>query len=389
MKTKITCILFLAFCLSLVGSGFGEIFISNAEFEDKPLEVGEFTYNIAPWQWADASGGWPAWIGYGYYGDEPEPWSPLLFTYGCTVYQPLSATYEDGGIYIYSLDVAVYYESDNWEFFLYDATAGDYSTPLISLASTDPGEARIPLLEWVHKSLTFVATSAEAGHQIGVGMSGWEWPMFDNVALEVPAGACLPDPYDGEINVLVNKTLSWHAGRDPNHPSLPNPDITSHELYMSSGSPTDPNLHYEISIPAAGATGQYKPDEDLDREAKYYWRVDELCEAGPNTITITGDVWKFRTAGTIPVFDETTPADAMVDAGTDVVFTVTAFNPFTGNGDDLSFQWYKVKVDEPDEMLSDGAKYSGTQTASLTILDVQEADNDEGRYYCVVTNAQN
>jgi hypothetical protein len=37
-------------------------------------------------------------------------------------------------------------------------------------------------------------------------------------------------------------------------------------------------------------------------------------------------------------------------------------------------------------MLIDGAEYSGCQTASLTVLDVQVADNDEGRYYCVVTN---
>ena len=87
--------------------------------------------------------------------------------------------------------------------------------------------------------------------------------------------------------------------------------------------------------------------------------------------------------------DETTPSDALVDAGADVVFTVTAFNPFTGCGHDLSFQWYKVKVGGVDEMLTDGDGYSGSQTASLTVLDAQEADNDEGLYYCVVTNTRN
>ena len=117
----------------------------------------------------------------------------------------------------------------------------------------------------------------------------------------------------------------------------------------------------------------------------YYWRVDELCGAGPNTIAITGDVWMFQTVGTIPFIEETTPADVLVDAGDDAVLTVIAFNPFTSSAYDLSFQWYKVGTPD-DEMLSDGADYSGSQTASLTVLDAQIADNDEGWYYCVATN---
>ena len=177
MKTKISFVLFLAFCLSLVGSGIGEIFIGNAEFDDVPINEGDYTYAILPWLYDNASGDWPAWISNGYYGDEPEPQTSLLFTEGCIVYQPLSATYEDGGIYVYSVDVAVYYETDNWEFFLYDATAGDYSTPLISRASTDPGEAQIPILELVRKSLTFVASTSEADHQIGVALTGAVWTM--------------------------------------------------------------------------------------------------------------------------------------------------------------------------------------------------------------------
>lgn len=384
MKTKITCILILASCLGLVASSSGEIFIGNAEFEDYPVALGAYIYNIAPWQWANAEGDYPAWVSNGYYPDEPEPVTPILFAEGCTVYQPLSETYADGGTYEYSLDVAVYYESDNWQLFLYDATAGDYSTPLVSRASTDPGEAQIDLLTWSRKSLTFEATSAEAGHQIGVAFSGGPWTMFDNVALAVPAEAYQPDPYDGEINVLVNKTLSWYAGRnpDPNSPSLPNPDITQHNVYMSSGSPADPNLFYVTSIPAAGNTAEYTPAVDLDREATYYWRIDERLES--DTSVITGDVWMFETVGTIPVIDDATPADTLVDAGTDVVFTVAAFNPFTGSPDDLTFEWYEAS--EPNDVLIDGAEYSGTQTASLTVLDAQVADNDEGQHYCVVTN---
>ncbi len=384
MKTKITCILFLAFCLSLVGSSSGEIFIGNAEFEDHPVELGAYIYNIAPWQWANAEGDYPPGVSYGYYAWEPEPVTPMLFAEGCTVYQPLSETYADGGTYEYSLDVAVYYESDNWEFWLYDATAGDYSTPLVSRGSADPGEAQIDLLTWARKSLTFVATSTEADHQMGVGVSGSEWAMFDNVALEVPVVASLPDPYDGETNVLLNKTLSWHTGKspDPNFPASPNPDITQHKVYMSLGSPADPNLVYKASIAAAGNTGEYTPDVELDPNSTYYWRIDERLESDENVIT--GDVWMFETVGTSPAIDDATPADALVDAGTDVVFTVVADNPFTGDSSDLTFEWYEAS--EPNDVLIDGAEYLGSLTASLTVLDAQVADGDEGSYYCVVTN---
>ena len=372
MKTKISCILFLTFCLCLVGSSFGEIFIGNADFEDAGLEQGDYTYDISPWVYANASGDWPAWISYGYYGDEPLPWSSIMWPTGCDVYQPLSATYEDGGIYVYSLDLAVYYESDDWGFYLYDATAGDYDMQVASRTRADPGEAQIPLLEWVRKSLTYVASSADAGHQIGVGFRGWEWTMIDNLTLEVPAGASLPDPFDGETDVLVNKTLSWYAGRDQSSPSLPNPNITQHMVYMSSGSPTDPNLVFKTSIDATGETGEYTPDAELIREGLYYWRVDERLESDANVIG--GDVWMFETVGTSPVIDDATPADAKVDTGTDVVFTVDAINPFTSSPDDLSFEWYKT---------SEPATILGTMD-TLTITNAQLDDEDQ--YYCVVTN---
>lgn len=376
-----TCILILASCLGLVANSSGEILIGNAEFEDYPVAVGGYIYNLAPWQWANASGSWPAWVSNGYYAFEPEPVNPILFAEGCTIYQPLSEEYANGGTYEYSLDVAVRYESDSWEFWLYDATAGDYSTPLVSRGSADPGEVPIDLLTWTRKSLTFEAPAAIAGNQIGVAFTGGPWTMFDNVALVVPAEAYGPDPYDGEINVLVDKTLRWNTGRhpDPNLPSLPNPDITQHIVYMSLGDPDDPNLFQVASIPATGNTAEYTPDVELERGTTYCWRVDERLDSDENVIT--GDVWMFETVGKSPVIDGE-PADALADAGADVVFVVDAFNPVTGLSDDLSYEWYKVG--SPDQLLQDGAEYSGTQTAALTIIDVQI--EDEGQYYCLLTN---
>jgi hypothetical protein len=345
MKKTVSYVLFFAFCLVPVGTCFGGIFVGNDQFEDVPLEEGGWTYAISPWVCDNITEGEPAWVSYGYDPEEPEPITPALYIEGDIVYQALSATYEDGGAYVFSIDVAIWNEDDEWGIFFYDATTGDHLTPLVSLTSTDPGQEPFGIVrQWFRKSVTIVATAAEAGHRIGIGITGssggylGECTMFDNAAVDIPAKAWGPDPYDGETNVMVDKTLSWHTGRDPNHPALPDPSIKEHELYMSSGRATDPNLNYETSILATSDIAQYTPDPELVREGIYYWRVDEVAEAN----IITGDVWMFRVVGTIPVIDEATPADALVDAGTDVVFTVVAFNPFTGSSDDLSFQCYKV-----------------------------------------------
>jgi hypothetical protein len=385
MKKTVIYVLFFAVFVVLVGTSIGNVFVGNAKFEDAPLEEGGWTYAITPWVCDNIVGGWAAWISYGSTLYEPEPITPAIYDEGNIVYQALSATYEEGGAYVFSIDVAIWDNDDVWEIFFYDATTGDHLTHLVSLTSADPGQEPIGVLhQWFRKSVTCVATASEAGHRIGIGFSGTgsygEGTMFDNATVDIPTTAWGPDPYDGEINVMVDRILSWHTGRDPNHPATPNPSITEHELYMSSGSSTDPNLNYETSITADGDIAQYTPDSPLVREGTYYWRVDEV--AGANTLT--GDVWMFRVVGTVPVIDEATPADVLVDAGDDVVFTVSAFNPFTGSSDDLGFQWYKVG--EPDQTLSDGANYLGVQTASLTVLDAQEADDDEGQYYCVVTN---
>ena len=62
--------------------------------------------------------------------------------------------------------------------------------------------------------------------------------------------------------------------------------------------------------------------------------------------------------------------------GTDITFTVVA------TGSNLAYQWQRNGED-----LSDDAKYSGTDTTTLTVMDVMEAD--EGSFTCVVTDGVN
>ena len=59
---------------------------------------------------------------------------------------------------------------------------------------------------------------------------------------------------------------------------------------------------------------------------------------------------------------------------------MNAFFTVVANGSDLTYQWQRAGVN-----LTDSAKYSGTTTASLTVMNVMEAD--EAMFRCIVTNA--
>ena len=60
--------------------------------------------------------------------------------------------------------------------------------------------------------------------------------------------------------------------------------------------------------------------------------------------------------------------------GADIMFFVTA------TGESLSYQWQK-----DGDMLNDGAGYTGTTTSTLTVVDVNDPD-DEGAYNVIVSN---
>ena len=61
--------------------------------------------------------------------------------------------------------------------------------------------------------------------------------------------------------------------------------------------------------------------------------------------------------------------------GTNITFMVVA------TGGNLAYQWQQNGGN-----LTDGVKYSGSTTATLTVMNVME--EDEGNFMCVVTNVQ-
>lgn len=178
-----------------------------------------------------------------------------------------------------------------------------------------------------------------------------------------------PIPSNGAQNVPLTQTLGW---------TVNDPSVAFIDLYF--GTENDPNLstnpaYRKLSMEPA-TTISYAPA--LNYNTNYYWKVDAY---EPNTvpgatdyIMTAGPVWKFTTIGQAPAVSAVSPVRSVVDAGQAAVLSVTGTNVD-------AYQWYQAGDVNP---LLESSKYSGTATDTLTIQDVQLAD--EGQYYCRVTN---
>jgi len=187
---------------------------------------------------------------------------------------------------------------------------------------------------------------------------------------DVSTKIAVDKPANGEPYAPINQDLSW---------IVMDPAVTHIDLYF--GPENDPNLSmkpaYKKLSMAPAATTTWDTGT-LAYSTTYYWRVDayEPNTLGGPAIKTVGSVWKFTTVGQSATVSAVSPAKSVVDAGTaSIALSVTGVNT-------TSYQWYKVGT--PDAALSDGAEYSGTKTNTLTIYDVQMAD--EGQYYCQVDN---
>ncbi|MEN6308399.1 MAG: LamG-like jellyroll fold domain-containing protein [Anaerohalosphaeraceae bacterium] len=193
---------------------------------------------------------------------------------------------------------------------------------------------------------------------------------FDRIIVTEDVPIALNKPANGEPYAPINQDLSW---------IVMDPAVTHIDLYF--GPENDPNLSMKPAykkLSMAPATTTTWDTGTLAYSTTYYWKVDayEPNTLGGPDIKTAGSVWKFTTVGQSATVSAVNPAKTVVDAGTaNVTLSVTAVNT-------TSYQWYKVGT--PDAALSDGADFSGTATNTLTIYDVQPAD--EGQYYCQVDN---
>lgn len=196
----------------------------------------------------------------------------------------------------------------------------------------------------------------------------------------------------------VDVVLNWHAAGDPAAATSGNavhPDIAAQYVFMSDGS-DDPNLYYHGQL---GDPGTVEPFSTYPAggvlkaafDSTYYWAVVEGMTGYTQTFTassslnavdpnnLIGPVWSFTTDPQEARISSVSPVYTAVDATLNPVVELSV----TANAAQ-TYQWYRIA--EPlDEQLSDGAEYQGTDTAVLSILNVQQAD--EGYYYCVASNS--
>jgi len=310
--------------------------VPDWSFEDHALAEGGYEYIGT----ASYTGAWEsfigeAWVDRGYYRvqegyDEDLPGhtgrNKAYSNDGGTdyIYQILDETYIEGVTYTFSVWVGEPWGgSAGWTLYF---TADGPVEDLIEVSGSSP-------LEWEQISITYTATTDDAGKKIGIKMKGDADVSFDDVTLTAKGDtrwAHDPTPADGATGVVLTGntlTLSWKAGVDPLNPSIPNPNIIEHYLWLSAPydvknpeipeNPWDAPGVQQFTIPADGGSTASRIINGLQKNKVYLWIVDEgltgssgPLETDPAKIK-WGDLWRFETE----LFD----APPVVDAGADMI----------------------------------------------------------------------
>lgn len=173
-----------------------------------------------------------------------------------------------------------------------------------------------------------------------------------------PSKANKPNPANGATG-LVDALLSWGAPA-----TIEDPVYT---VYFGA----DPEAMEVIADDLVETTADAGSlATNLEFEATYYWRVDTNGDEG--------DLWSFTTQHGRPVI--TAAQGAAVPPGADAQLVCEATSAVET---ELEYQWYREKVVMMGFEMYDVALPEGVEP----VLDVPAATiDDEGYYYCVVTN---
>ena len=140
-----------------------------------------------------------------------------------------------------------------------------------------------------------------------------------------------PYPADEAIGVPWQLTLTWEPGLDAN-------SVKGHRVYF------DPNEQKVINRSGCVVNGVIRtnpsytlptPPAPLALDQTYYWRVDEVNNAGSDPCFWEGKVWSFTVVNYIVVddFDSYADDDALRAVWTAAAYTGAAISLQTGNAD--------------------------------------------------------
>lgn len=199
------------------------------------------------------------------------------------------------------------------------------------------------------------------------------------------SGAHAPQPSYGATGVPLDQVLSWKTGVDPADPEVPNAAIRQHNLWLSAAydslnppsSPDwlDPDVKvFEIPADTNPADGNVDPNASyspagLQRDARYYWIVDESLEGATGTEDwdniIVGTLWFFETVTSAPEVEAGRNVLTWLEQGAATVELSGTVTDATG---DVTATTWSV-VASPNDIAVDIADASAaTTTATLTAM---------------------
>ena len=123
--------------------------------------------------------------------------------------------------------------------------------------------------------------------------SNWE-EIFNQFGLSevrffhIPVHAGEPVPDSGAVDIALDVTLNWRAGRE----------AAEYNLYFSN----DEQAVIDGTAPVTTLSQTIYGPMSLDLGETYYWRVDEVNNVNPDSVWV-GDIWSFTTADFLVVDD--------------------------------------------------------------------------------------
>jgi hypothetical protein len=150
---------------------------------------------------------------------------------------------------------------------------------------------------WTSLRMEFFDEAGDAIAQLKWESSTIPRQIISPAALSIPVRATTPDPSNGSTEVKNSPVLGWAGGDNAaqhdvyfgaDYNDVAQADVTTPGIYR--GRQDLDNLEY---IPA---------ENPLDWNTTYYWRIDEVNDAEPNS-PWTGKVWNF-TVGNFVVIED-------------------------------------------------------------------------------------
>jgi len=162
--------------------------------------------------------------------------------------------------------------------------------------------------------------------QLGFKSKSIEKQLIPTALLWPPLKARNPNPSNGAVDVRQNPSLLWGAGEP----------AVSHQVYFSADAGAVKNAdtgspEYKGSMELGSES--YDPGQ-LEWNTTYYWRIDEVNDANPDSPWI-GNVWSFTTANFLIVDDFETYNDLNEDeTGSNRIFLawIDGFDNPAANG---------------------------------------------------------